>query len=138
MRVSTTANRATQAARRSGTRQSIADFGPFTAGDGEALAAAGGPAPLLGVDALLALQAQPAGETATEAALRHGSDLLRHLDDLHRDLIDGRPDTNTLDALRAALAEGFADSEDREVAALLRDIEVRAAVEIAKRERDGH
>ncbi|MCG8440612.1 MAG: flagellar assembly regulator FliX, partial [Caulobacterales bacterium] len=108
---------------------------------GAPAAAPAGPAAAAGgvasVDALLALQgAAPAGGARERAASR-GEALLGALDELRLDLLsggDGPCAAHRLHELRQEMRERTGETELDEV---LDQIEVRAAVELAKRERRG-
>lgn len=117
-------------------------FGP-AAPDGGAVSAArvadAGPAPpLTSLDALVALQA-PSDEKARRRrrAVRRGEALLDRLDETRTALLDGSLPVAILQDLRAGLDTGRKDIDDPRLSELLREIEVRAAVEVAKLEREG-
>ena len=98
----------------------------------------GGPGPagqatgLASIEALLALQGID-GPDATEAGLvARGHDLLDGLRRLQDDLLAGRLDRRALEDLRRQLGRDPGYGHDPKLAAILRDIDVRAAVELAK------
>lgn len=97
--------------------------GPSSVGGGAAL----GP-----VDALLALQEvmEPGGGRGQ--AGQRGQDLLDHLDDLQLALLTGRLPLDRLERLHDLLAEKADISADPRLAGVIEEIELRAAVELAK------
>lgn len=84
------------------------------------------------VDALLALQEVPAAQFSRQAAQRHGQALLDELDRLRHDLLSGAVSPEALNRLSemAALRRGQID--DPQLGAIIEEIELRAAVELAK------
>ncbi|MGZ9033388.1 MAG: flagellar assembly protein FliX [Rhodospirillales bacterium] len=87
--------------------------------------------------ALLQIQEAPEPEPAggREAALRRGDDLLDRLDDLRLTLLTGAVPPSRLSALADALAARRQESRDPRLDAIIAEIELRAAVELAKFER---
>ncbi|HEX8417964.1 MAG TPA: flagellar assembly protein FliX [Methylobacterium sp.] len=99
-------------------------------------ASAGTAAPatsLAGMDAILTLQgnADSPGERRKRSAKR-GHDLLDGLDRLKASLLSGRVSTGELQAIAGRLSERGGGSGDPRLDGLVADIELRAAVEIAK------
>jgi hypothetical protein len=95
--------------------------------------AATGIAALASLDAVLALQGLPDAAERRRRAVRHGHALLDGLEELRLALLDGSLPPATLRQLarrREPLGEAQLD-------AVLDEIELRAAVELAKLERDG-
>ena len=92
----------------------------------------GGGAALGPVDALLALQEviEPGGGRGQ--AGQRGRDLLDQLEDLQLALLAGRLPLDRLERLHVLLAEKAAISEDPRLAGVIEEIELRAAVELAK------
>lgn len=111
-----------------------AEAGRFTLeSDGEALPEAPAAVAFVCPPALLQLQEAAAPEpSAARAALRHGFDLLDRLDDLRLALVAGRIAPGRLAALAEALAARQGPSSDPRVEAVIAEIELRAAVELAK------
>ncbi|WP_238183195.1 flagellar assembly protein FliX [Methylobacterium trifolii] len=107
---------------------------------GSAPAATGTSAPpaaasLAGLDAVLMLQ----GESDTPAERRRrtakrGHDLLDGLDRLKYALLSGKVGTHELRAIAGRLSERASASGDPRLDGLIADIELRAAVELAKLE----
>ncbi|GBD42975.1 Flagellar assembly protein FliX [bacterium HR40] len=110
------------------------------AGFGEALRAAGSrreaaavSAPLASA-ALLALQEVEDSLERRRRAVRRGEQLLDGLAALQRALLAGEIDPEVVGRLAGALRARVGDPDDPGLAAVIREIEVRAAVEIAKYE----
>ncbi len=95
--------------------------------------AAGGPTGA--IDSLLALQEVPDLAADTQRARRRGHDLLDQLDRLRHALLDGRLDRAQLDRMASLVRARREAAADPALAAVLAEIEVRAAVELAKLER---
>lgn len=88
---------------------------------------------LAGLDAILTLQGQ--GEQPGERRRRfakRGHDLLDGLDRLKASLVMGRVPTRELQAIASRLSERAGTSGDPRLDGLIADIELRAAVELAK------
>lgn len=95
-----------------------------------------GTGPLAATAAILAVQEVDVVEDATARrarAIRRGERLLDLLDGLRHGLLDGRIPAATLRGLRTTLAERI-DVEDEALAGVLAEIDLRAAVELAKLE----
>lgn len=105
------------------------ESGPVTAAD-----------PAATLLALLDVQEMPgAGEGRQgrrRAALSRSDALLQRLEGLRTDLLDGRIAPARLRALAQALREERLASDDPDVEAVLDEIELRAAVELAKQAAD--
>ncbi len=88
---------------------------------------------LAGLDAILTLQSQdePPNERRRRFA-RRGHDLLDGLDRLKASLVMGRVSTRELQAIAGRLSERTGSSGDPRLDGLIADIELRAAVELAK------
>ncbi|MBU1348278.1 MAG: flagellar assembly protein FliX [Alphaproteobacteria bacterium] len=89
---------------------------------------------LAGVSALMALQGV---ETATERrrrAVRRGSSLLDRLDELKLAMLSGEAGEGALERLGRTLREDRPEDPDAELTGLLEQIDLRAAVELAKAE----
>jgi len=88
---------------------------------------------LAGLDAILTLQSNiDTPEERRRRATRRGNDLLDGLDRLKASLIMGRVSTGELQAIAARLADRSGTSGDPRLDALIAEIELRAAVELAK------
>jgi hypothetical protein len=111
-------------------------FEPAERAETGAAAVAGGGV-LGSIDALTALQGvggADAAESAAAAATARGTALLDDLDALRDELLAGAVDDTTLARLRDRLGERRRGRLDAGLEAILDDIELRAAVELAKRE----
>lgn len=88
---------------------------------------------LAGLDAILTLQGQDdqPGERRRRFAKR-GHDLLDGLDRLKASLVMGRVSTRELQSIASRLSERAGTSGDPRLDGLIADIELRAAVELAK------
>ena len=108
--------------------------------------AAGGAAPassvsatraVMGVDALLALQDVGTPLERKRRAVRRAGRILDVLDDLKVALLDGDLSGAELERLRRAVRDERDGTEDPALEAVLDEIELRAAVEVAKLEQAG-
>ncbi|MCJ2043912.1 flagellar assembly protein FliX [Methylobacterium sp. J-078] len=96
-------------------------------------AAATPAATLAGLDAILTLQTNmDTPEERRRRSARRGNDLLDGLDRLKASLIMGRVSTRDLQAIASRLGERAGVSGDPRLDGLVAEIELRAAVEIAK------
>jgi len=100
-------------------------------------AAAAGLAPLTSLGAVLAVQAVDDALTGRRRARERGEQLLDALDELRLALIEGRLPARKLGTLQALVSEQRANADNPQLQAVLDEIELRAAVELAKLERDG-
>ncbi len=91
-----------------------------------------GTAPLAAVDAVLALQEVPDAAEGRSRALRHGADMLERLDDIRHGLLFGTIPREKLKALMEMVQGRRGRADDPRLAAILDEIELRAAVELAK------
>lgn len=113
-----------------------AEAGPGFSLGAQAAAArttATGTATLTGLDALLTLQSEPdTPQERRRRSARRGHDLLDGLDRLKASLLSGRVATHELLAIAGRLSERGEASGDPRLDGLVADIELRAAVELAK------
>ncbi len=86
-----------------------------------------------GLDGMLALQEREADAARDRGARRHGQSLLRELAALQRALLDEAGDPACLQRL-AALGRTVSDAADPGLAAIVRSLALRAAVEVARRD----
>lgn len=90
---------------------------------------------LAGLDAVLLLQAQAdSPQERRRRAARRGHDLLDGLDRLKASILGGRVSPGELRAVASRLAERAGPSGDPRLDGLMAEIELRAAVELAKLE----
>jgi hypothetical protein len=89
---------------------------------------------VVGVDALLALQDVGGPLERKRRAVGRASRILDVLDELKLALLDGGLNMSQLDRLRRAVRDERARTDDPKLEGLLDEIELRAAVEIAKLE----
>lgn len=90
------------------------------------------------VDALLALQDVGGPLERRRRAVGRAGRLLDVLERMKLSLLDGAPRPDDLEALRRAIRDQRAQTEDPGLEAVLNEIETRAAVELAKLERGDH
>lgn len=104
---------------------------------------ASGPAPagtvtsltgVVGMDALLALQDVGGPLERKRRAVNRAGRILDVLDDLHVALLDGAIPAGDLDRLQRAVREARDQTDDPKLEAVLDEVELRAAVELAKLE----
>jgi len=110
-------------------RVTRAGFRLPAAGDASTASPASAPA---GLDGMLALQEREADAARDRGARRHGQSLLRELAALQRALLGDAGDAACLQRL-AALGRATPDAADPGLAAIVRSLAVRAAVELARR-----
>jgi hypothetical protein len=132
-RLSTIGTPAARRSARNGSTKS-GDFAKALSFGGEAppISAVSGGAALAPVDALLALQEVSDDSGGRNQGRRHGEALLEHLDDLHLSLLSGRMPLDALERLATTVAAKRGQVDDPRLAQILDEIEVRAAVELAK------
>lgn len=93
---------------------------------------------VMGVDALVALQDVGGPLERKRRAVGRASRILDVLDDIKDGLLGGELSAGDLDRLRRAVRDERAHTDDANLEAVLDDIELRAAVEMAKLEQAGH
>lgn len=93
-------------------------------------------APTAATAALLAVQEVEDPEERRKRTLARAHDLLDDLEQIRNGLVEGRIPAATLRRLGGRLAEEAEDAGDPALRSLLREVELRAAVELAKLERD--
>ena len=132
-RLSTIGTSAVRRNERSGSTKSGA-FAKTLAMGAEAppISAVSGGAALAPVDALLALQEVSDDPSGRNRGRRHGEGLLDRLDDLRLGLLSGRMSLGALERLSAMVASKRGQVDDPRLTRILEEIEVRAAVELAK------
>lgn len=123
---------------RSSAKVASGGFAPSEAGGASNAVAAGrgsATAGLGSLDALLALQETGGPLERRRRAVRRADRLLDGLDGLRLALIDGEPSATTLETLRRVGREQRDGTDDPGLEALLDQVDLRAAVELAKLER---
>jgi len=100
--------------------------------DAPPVSAVGGGVALAPIDALLALQEVSDDAGGRNRGRRHGEALLEHLDDLHLGLLSGRMSIDALERLSVMVSAKRDTVVDPRLSQILDEIEVRAAVELAK------
>ena len=116
--------------RRAASTSAFTEHLPADGADAPRAAAGGG---IAAANPLLALQEVDPDDWNGGRATAHARDLLDDLDELKLALLDGRNATATLDAIRVRLAARAGETDDARLKAIVDEIEVRAAVELAKR-----
>jgi len=122
-------------ARKSGKAQSASGFNPGGASSAQGPAASGGlsgAGSVGSIDALLALQGAGDFREAKKQATERAFSLLDVLDDLKLALLDGTLPRQTLVRLMETLKTRRDSTDDPRLEAMLDEVEVRAAVELAK------
>ncbi len=132
-RLSNIGTPATRRSERNGSTKSGA-FAKALSGGGGAPPASpvSGGATLAPVDALLALQEVSDDPGGRNRGRRRGEELLDHLDDLHLGLLSGGMSLGALERLSAMVTAKRDLVDDPRLAQILDQIEIRAAVELAK------
>jgi hypothetical protein len=100
----------------------------------KAAAAAAGLAPLASLGAVLAIQAVDDPLAGRRRARERGERLLDTLEEVRIALLDGRLPADKLEALRQLVTARRDGADDPALRAVLDEIELRAAVELAKLE----
>ena len=93
-----------------------------------------GPASLGRIDGILALQEVPDPSARRKRAVQRAEELLEELDQIRLGLLGGRIPLADLRRLAHSLAQQQEQVEDPRLAEVLAEIELRAAVELAKYE----
>jgi hypothetical protein len=92
-------------------------------------------APVSGLDAMLALQSVEDPTVRRRKLVRRGRSLLDALDSLKIGLLDGSVSVDDIALLSRLVREGRDRTDDPRLDSLLAEIDLRAAVELAKLER---
>lgn len=88
--------------------------------------------PVGSIDALMALQGADLDQSAQEQATERAFSLLDRLDDLKIALLEGTLPRETLERLVQTLQSERSKTNDPELESMLDEVELRAAVELAK------
>ena len=137
MKIDPLASQGLATPRRKGRGEAVGSgaFASDLEGETPAAASVGAGASLGQVDALLALQEVPDSLVGDAGAKRRGEELLEELEQLRLGLLAGVLPREGLDRLTRLLAERRGEIDDPRLAAVIDEIELRAAVELAKLER---
>ncbi|THD59399.1 flagellar assembly protein FliX [Phenylobacterium sp.] len=108
---------------------------PETAGATSQVGSTGATRGVMGVEALLALQDVGGPLERKRRAVRRAGRILDVLDDIKIGMLEGELSAGDLDRLRRAIRDERELTDDPHLEAVLDDIELRAAVEMAKLER---
>jgi hypothetical protein len=103
--------------------------------DGAVSKTTAGATPLAALSSLLAVQEAPEPTSPKKRAIQHGDALLDELKELQVGLVEGCVGEDTLRGLAHMLDQPRPEIDDPELNRVLDDIELRAAVELAKFER---
>jgi len=135
MKIDRLSSPATTAARRGGRKRDAESGGFAEALDSHESAGAsalGGGRGLGGVESLLAVQEAMSEPGADQRARQRGEDLLDRLDELQLGLLSGRLSRAAIERLALMAKARRGGARDPRLAAILDEIELRAAVELAK------
>lgn len=110
-------------------------FEPSRGGATRRAVALSGPAGVSSIDALVALQAVEDSTERRRRAIDQGSDVLESLDELKIALLSGHETPARLARLKALVERYEEGVEDPGLAEILRQIDLRARVELAKLEK---
>ena len=89
-------------------------------------------APIASVDAIVALQSVEDSVSGNKKAVTLGHDLIERLEEIRHGLLIGSIPVERLKQLSTTLSQMDVKAEDPRLAEIIGDIEVRAAVELAK------
>jgi len=88
--------------------------------------------PIVSVDAIMALQGMDDSVSSNKQAMHRGADLLERLEDIRHGLLIGSIPVERLKQLQTTLSEMDLTASDPKLAEIIGEIELRAAVELAK------
>ncbi len=131
-RITNAATRGTRPGARGRAGNSDSFFKALSGADAHPARPPSGATPLPEIDALLALQEVASEPDSDIQGRRRGGELLDRLDELRLALLEGRLSVGAIERLAAQAAAGRAQVRDPRLAEILNDIELRAAVELAK------
>ncbi|WP_420348823.1 flagellar assembly protein FliX [Pelagibius sp.] len=110
-------------------------FARALAGSAQEAGGTSGGGPVQAVSALLAIQEVSDASAGPSRGRRRAEDILDELEDLRLALMFGEVPIAQLEQLGALLAQREGSIEDPKLAEIVNEIEIRAAVELAKRGR---
>ena len=120
-----------RASRRSAASQG-SDFSTQLADQPTTASAVTSSAPLNAVDGILAVQEVPTATDGRSRGIKHGYSILDHLDDIRLGLLSGSISSLRLVELSQEIVEVRDTVIDPRLSDILDDVELRAAVELAK------
>ncbi len=106
--------------------------GPAAPAAAAPAAASAAASTVTGLSALMALQGVESATERRRRAIRRGGGLLDRLDELKLALLGGQSGGTALEGLQRAVGETVDEVDDPRLRAVLQQIELRAAVELAK------
>lgn len=112
-----------------------ADFSSQLADEPAAIGAVSSAAPIGAVDGILAVQEVPTATDGRSRGIKRGYDILDQLDDIRLGLLTGSIPRKHLVELSQEIKEARDTVIDPKLSTILDDIELRAAVELAKLDR---
>lgn len=132
-------SKSSQASKKKGTSSAGGDFlGLLSANEAESTSSTTPATDIQSVssmDALLSLQEIPDNELAKRKAVQEGRNTIETLDKLRLDLLTGNVSGNIVNRLNEIVKLRKQFANDKKLDAIMQDIELRAAVELAKLER---
>lgn len=126
---------ATPSARSARRRKTDATFQPAQSGETRETATLRGTEALGSLDALVTLQTVEDQGERRRRAVREGSEILDRLDALKVALLSGRVPSGELERLKTLVERLDAGALEPELAEIVREIDLRARVELAKLDR---
>jgi Class II flagellar assembly regulator len=88
--------------------------------------------PIASIDAIVALQGVDDSITGNKQAVQKGADLIERLEEIRHGLLIGSISVDRLQRLKEQLGSMEVSATDPKLAEIVQEIEVRAAVELAK------
>ena len=101
-------------------------------GSKEVSAAVSGAGGVAAVDALLAIQEVSGSTSGRSVGVRRAEQMLSHLDEIRLGLLEGAIPRDHLSSLLEKVRERREDTQDPRLNSIMDEIELRAAVELAK------
>lgn len=118
----------TKSANKAGAAFSVPDEGKDVVSSSNVASAS----PIASVDAIVALQGVDDSTSSNQQALNRGTDLLERLEEIRHGLLIGSIPVERLKLLKSTLENMDKQAEDPRLAEIISEIELRAAVELAK------
>ena len=112
--------------------QSNSDFSSQISGEPAGAGAVSSSTPITALDGILAVQEVPTATDGRSRGIKRGYNLLEQLDDIRLGLLTGAIPQRRLVELRHEIEEARETVTDPQLSVILDDIELRAAVELAK------